>query len=417
MQIWKTYRYLILTVPVIVFLFSFKTCLFLKSETPTFYTYAIVNKSFAGEKNQIAGICNQLKNICDKKNDPTPRWLRIINKDFVTKEFDIENRSEFETQLKEDLKKSKSGQNNYWIITSGDYGIEFIEQHKKIPQLMFCHSSHQLTPQHQKLINKADIIALPIHTIEAEFEKEVGKSTTKLVKTIGVAHNLTQEKIEESYAQNKNSIIIQGPYLGIILGGDAPTPEGKMLYYTQEEAEKLAEYVAQKAVKENFRILILNGPRTGKHDPKTGIEDKSVHRNSNIDKVTQKFMQTLTSKGLKNNKDFQLFDFQFGSQSMYPTVLGAIAQSTENQIIVTGESTSMISEITSLLSPKQITIFTNEAMNKNHFAHIESEFGAGRANILDLLDPEKKLKQTSLQPLEKHYSSAAAMIAYKMFHF
>ena len=55
-----------------------------------FFVTKLTHMLVSGEKNQIAGISNQLKNLCNNKN-----------KDFVTKEFDVENQSEFETQLKE----------------------------------------------------------------------------------------------------------------------------------------------------------------------------------------------------------------------------------------------------------------------------------------------------------------------------
>jgi hypothetical protein len=74
-----------------------------------------------------------------------------------------------------------------------------------------------------------------------------------------------------------------------------------MHYYTSEDAVKLAEYVSNLALKENYVVLVTNGPRTGKYDAKTGKE-LDVHNKNITDHVTLKFTEILN----QNFKNFLL---------------------------------------------------------------------------------------------------------------
>lgn len=192
--------------------------------------------------------------------------------------------------------------------------------------MAMAHSSHQYTKDHGKLRNVVDIVALPKHAVSPETLEAIQSPHTRVIQTAGVAHNLSPADIQQAYHGQKANVPDAQKYLGIILGGDAETPDKKILCYTPEEAGQMAKYVASEIIKENPQphLLILNGPRTGKHDQGTGQVIETSHRNGHIDAVTASFIDTLKKQGLTEGKDFTLFDFQFGKPSAYPVVLGAL---------------------------------------------------------------------------------------------
>lgn len=340
--------------------------------------YLFINPDNVGDKNQILGINKELNNILSNK--------------CVSKEINVSAQSQLNDviiHIRNNINSSKLSV----VITSGDYGINIINALPISANLITCHSSHQLTPNHEKIIDIAKIIALPKHSINDEFRRKIENSKTQLIETVGVSHNLSREELEVEAAKIKDLIPSNGKYIAVILGGDAPTPKGEMLYYTKDSAIKLGDFLSKKIKEEDLCLLILNGPRTGKHNPRTGEVNQEAHRNGNIDYVTKAFVEALESNGLKEGKSFILFDFQFGQSSYYKPVLGTILLN-KGKILVPGESTSMISESIDNL-PCAVTIYLHEAMNEVHRAHVESEYNCGRANILDQNMNFNRVQETS----------------------
>jgi hypothetical protein len=120
------------------------------------------------------------------------------------------------------------------------------------------HLCHMVTSHHANMIGKVDFIAVPVH-VGAELEKAVSGTNTKLIETVGVAHNRQISVIERVYQDDKARLSPSEHYLGVILAGDAPTPENKMLLFTEENARELARFVA--SIVKNRYLLITNGPR------------------------------------------------------------------------------------------------------------------------------------------------------------
>ena len=156
-------------------------------------------------------------------------------------------------------------------------------------------------------------------------------------------------------------------------------------------------------------LLILNGPRTGKHNQMTGEPVATSHRDGRVDAVTTAFIEGLQKQGLNPGQDFTLFDFQFGKPSAYPGVLGAL-HATKSPIFVAGESTSMVSETADCL-PGLVTAYINGAMNENHRKHCASEQEAGRINILENNDGNWKLLQEATVSNSKDSRPASRIIA------
>ena len=303
-------------------------------------------------------------------------------KDANFHEFDIGQEENLKSCI-EKISRDKAEKNI--LIAIGETTISSFSKLLPLRDIMTVHSCHMVTNDHNQLINKINFIVLPLH-IADNFEEKIEGKSTKLIKTIGVSHNRQISTIEDIYNRHKLKIPYRDYYLGVILGGDAPTPSHKILLFIQDNARKLARSIV--SVLGRKHLLIINGPRTGKYNPDHPLnhayeEIKSAHRDEKMDFVTSSFIEKLKKNGLSEDS-FTLFDFKFNSVSNQDMnlLLGAI-RATRSSILVPGESTTAISECIDVLEPKSVIVYKNDAMNKSHIDHVESELKAGRIKVLE----------------------------------
>jgi len=325
-----------------------------------------MDKAFVGDCNQTSGIGNALIRACEKKN------LRYSIKKWYSHNSNI---SEIEGAFthKQNTKKI--------IISSGSFGLNaFSQESPDTDNIYTIWTGHQVFDGLKNIIGKIDILALPKHAITESFRKIIKNSKnmrTKLVETNGVAHNLQKHDL---FKANNNWIgerFLQAPsYIGVFLGGDAPTPDGTIRYFTQEEARLLGQLVAQKAKKSGSCVLITNGPRTGKHDKTSGAVNNFHKKNSQIDPVSMAFIQSMQ----ENNATYQFFDFKFGVPSAYKAILATLMTTPNSQAFVTGESASMVSELCDFMPTGQTYVVSVNSMNRTHKAFVRSMHEAKRIN-------------------------------------
>ncbi len=314
-----------------------------------------------GDENQAHGVVHAYANLV---------------KDIEVKEFNVGEEEKLQSYVKKALiNKDKKP----ILLAVGEKTVSSFAALLPFEGAITIHLCHMVTFDHSKLLGKVDFIALPTHSI-GNFGRRVTGTRTQLIKTLGVSHHRHIEEIEHTYHVDKARIPFKDSYLGVILAGDAPTPENKILLFTEENARELARYVAH--ILNNRHLLIINGPRTGKYDPRTLEEIKGVHRNGKKDFVTQAFLDELIRCHVSSHR-LTLFDFQFSSSTSkdMDLVLGAI-RATQSVILVPGESTSSISESIAVLPPGTVIVYYNTAMNQVHTAHVQSELEAGRIKLL-----------------------------------
>jgi len=326
------------------------------------YIYLLYDGTKAGQRSQVDGVSKSLDTLLSVRP--------------IRKQYDINDKDQLATDIQTHLKKDSK--NTGIILTAEVESIAVLKDLKPQHNVVIAHSCHQFTPDHAQLKDIADIVVLPKHVVTPDIQNNLESGHTKLIQTVGVPHSYTPKNVEESYKQASIKLPQSESYVGVILGGDAPTPDKKTQYYTAEEAVKLAAYITP-YVKGKAHLLILNGPRTGKHDQKTGKPIASSHRDGKVDFVTTSFVEQLKKEGLEEGKDYTLFDFQFDAPSAYPLVLGTLLVK-KGPMYVAGDSTSMISETADCLPKGHVIAYTNGAMNENHRKHCQSEKEAGRDN-------------------------------------
>jgi len=240
------------------------------------------------------------------------------------------------------------------IVTVGQFGINLL-QSQIIPahvKVLLC--THQWFGAMNEL---RDIyITMPEHAINEIIQNIAIVNNLTLIPTQGVLHTMSKEALA---AEDTSAISLHDAKVGVILGGDAETPEGGWKNFTADNARDLADQLVNFQKQTGLKILITNGPRTGR--------SPTAHRAGESDEISEGFLNALQQAGLRQGEDFEFFDFQFAQpgqpslsalKAIVKTVLG-----NKGFMIVPGESTSSISEIRTVMP---IAIYTNSAMNETH---------------------------------------------------
>ncbi len=209
-------------------------------------------------------------------------------------------------------------------------------------------------------IDNSTFLVVPEHAIDHRFE-DLQKRGVKLILISGVIHNKTQENIM------KEEIVDIDPSTQYIamLAGDTQQEDGK---WTKFDRNMLLGFL--KFLPEDKKILILNGPRTGKFKENLEEMDMEAHKTS-VDYITKAVMK-------KNIPNWKVMDFKYGEKSYWEKALKFCLLHTDVALILPGESTSMISEALGLgILP---VIYNHEAMTKNSLNYIN--ILAGEQKIL-----------------------------------
>ena len=140
---------------------------------------------------------------------------------------------------------------------------------------------------------------------------------------------------------------------------------------------------------------MTNGPRTGRFDPETK-EDANFHqKGGSLDPVTQVFMESLSDKSR-----VRLYNFEKGGSSLFKALLGVTSE-TKGSVLVSGESTSMISQAIDTMPKGSVVLYNHGAMQDIHEQHMRDEFLKGRVFFLDTPQEGKEYSFTKSQIQEE----------------
>lgn len=351
--------------------------------------YILSNHENAGDHNQALGIAASYQTLTQYK----------------TKVIDLNAKVDTPLSIKEKIEADLVN-GKVIVVGTGEGGIKEIKKLTPNPDLMICLASHMFLKDlaDPTVLGKVNFIALPSHIPTAD-KLQLG---SKLIETTGVAHNRHAEVADTLYKKwGKMLPLTCKKYIGVALGGDAPTPSHKINFFTEDDATKLAQYITKHA--KNACVVIVNGPRTGKHD-KNGTEILTAHKDGKLDSITSKFKNLLEAK--LDAKNVKVFDFQFNKKTPYNAfdLMAGAVRATKGTMIVPGESTSTISEAIDLIPHGHVVVYNNSAMNESHKTHVQSELAAGRISILENYQDIKSPPPT----IGKPKPSAATVIAQKL---
>lgn len=250
------------------------------------------------------------------------------------------------------------------IVTVGQFGINFLKSYEITAHVKVLLCTHQWFDAMNDL---HDIyITMPEHAIDENVRSIAKNNNLTLLPTQGVLHTMSKETLA---TEDTSVIHLRDAKVGVILGGDAEMPDGSWKVFSTENARKLAEQVAPFQKATNCKLLITNGPRTGK--------SPTAHRNKELDLVSSAFLEILQQAGLKQGEDFEFFDFQFGKLSALKAIIKVVSDN-DGFMIIPGESTTSVSEI---LAVMPAAIYKNDAMNETHALFVDQLV---RANLSTL---------------------------------
>lgn len=371
----------------------------------------IENKERLGDCNQLQGAKTAIIETFKKKG------ISVVPHEYLV--------SNYLDQFKKDFPEKTT--NKKIVLSVNDYGIEALRKMNEQlgNDILTVHLNHQQMTNHDTLLktdeNKygADAVALPKHAIDQKLRDNLKKSTTKLIETAGVSHNVHPEELNEEFKKLAKNIPgldnKKAKYLVVVLGGDTQNPDGKSwLYYPEAEAKALAKYAAQMAQEKGYILLVTNGPRTGQYTPRG--EKRTVHTKGIVDPVTRAFVDSLPENMIQG-KTYELFDFQHGTPSAWKGLLGCLVIHPGSKLLLEGGSTSMVSEaLNNLPKEADVTIFSHSGMNTVHDNHMNSEYEAGHVSTLSKeikLTPRKKVKETKDEPAAQTIANELVSIILK----
>lgn len=351
----------------------------------TTHIYFLTNVSqgkYLGDKNQAIGIKNALTQLLQKNNTKSEHKIDENEIVVLAEEFDVNNLNELEIKICKDMKSDENVIHKQIIIGIGDHGLKVLPALKQKFQgnkdILVTWASHQPVKGFENFLDELDIVALPQHVFVTTDEKVFLGHKAKLVKTIGVAHNVTTDVLKKEFSDwgknEKNQevalkIANSKNLMGVFLGGDAPDSFGQMHKFTQEDAQKFAKILAPQAKRDDFYVLVTNGPRTSPDS-------------------TKSFVDVLKQENIK-----YYFEQFIAGKSAYLPFLGALLEKQiainvkkledeigEVGVFVTGDSTSMVAEILDNFDSDHVYIMQIDSMNKNHESHMDACVYSGLAN-------------------------------------
>lgn len=224
---------------------------------------------------------------------------------------------------------------------------------------------------------KLNHIIIPEATIDDSRKKKVIYSFPKQTLTFAsLSNNLSREELKLTYDNWKDphKPLLDKDYIIIMMPGDAPDTSNKMHYFTKESAKELFNNVYKLWINQGkkHKIIIQNGPRTGKYSPDTGyIRGKHEYHfgqdpSTAIDDVSKYFIQ------LFQEMDYLFLNFAIEINEnnrkiiSYYNPLLYLATQNNNIFIISGASISLIGEIPLYLPANRIILFKPSSMNESH---------------------------------------------------
>lgn len=237
------------------------------------------------------------------------------------------------------------------IIGAGTHGAEAFKSPAQPGKLHVL-----LTWQWLKSFNDlapGTIIVTPQHSVDERFQ-DLTKKGIELICISGVLHTKTKDKIQTEPTDR----IPSSTHFVSMLAGDTQNEDDVWEKYTTSMLDAFLAHLPK-----DQPILILNGPRTGKHleESDTLTLHDAAHR-TETDYITQAVQD-------KNVATWHVVDFKYGGKSLWDGALHFCIKHPNVGLVLPGESTSMISEALSLgIRP---IVYTHTIMTPSSHRYIQ----------------------------------------------
>lgn len=272
-----------------------------------------------------------------------------------------------------------SGCHSKVVLAAGDHGIQWgLALSKQLRPPAFVHISTRLLTKHTDLVGVAQVVVVPAHGVEAASHLTASFAEdprSQLLTSPGIVHGVSKKDLKSAYREFSHLLPKVSRPMAVVLAGDTSVGQGHWQIYTPQEALEFSRRVASLAKSQKRHIIVLNGPRTGLHDPMSGEEVAGVHRTGLPDAVSQAFTNGLIEEGV----DFSFYDDQEGQPHLFKATLGFL-EATGGPILVPGEATYLVATSAHAL-PGLTTVYFHSAMTPLHESHILWQFKHGHVHM------------------------------------
>lgn len=279
---------------------------------------------------------------------------------------------------------AKIGEGKYITFAVGEKGMEALSRLNSSKELDTKHSYTALgIHQYFDVISSLPLnyIAIPEVTLDNKEKKDVvAKIPTKTLMSAVPTNNPTPEALKESYNNwtAPDKPILGGKYIIVMLPGDAPDQNNKMQYYTSASNQDLFNDVHKlwKKLGSDYKVIVQNGPRTGKYDPSTA-QVACAHEYKKggdpkvaVDTISKQFVEALSEAGVPHAFYNFAFEVNGGKKKAISVAnpLLYLAQNSDSYFVPPGESVSMIGQIPLYIDSDRIIAFKPDSMNSAHEA-------------------------------------------------
>lgn len=305
----------------------------------------------------------------------------IINSGHAAEIIETDNAGEqaMLTSLKAFIDRDDILKNKNIIIGAGKSGYEGLTKEEHSQKNRVYLTWQYLTGM--EILPPGTIVVILIHAMD----EKVTALEPKLdfIKIDGVMHTVTPETIK-----NENTKVIDPETnLIVMLGGDTQQMDGSWKLYTTEMALNLVRLIP-----DDKKVLILNGPRTGKHTL-NGRVNEHAHKGE-TDHVTQAVLEVAEDHPL-----WTVADFKYGTPSLWKPALKFCSDHPKVDLILPGESTSMISEALALGICPSVSV--HDAMTSISQRYVDLLTEEKKATIFPSgISPEDIKRQDPIAPQE-----------------
>ncbi len=386
-------------------------------------------------------LCSGLVGDCNNALGVT-RFLAEINKEAIVHRIDFaETAQQTDEQAIEsadvavrsaaekmdEIKASDAG-SKFVVVGAGRLGLSIVATLKmKFPDIYTSWSGHQLPkllltsdlkaklesdkaslPFDESILGKRDFLEATLPNrlaLPGGVEAPKHVLGDRLIRTVGVPHNLTKTDIAheaETWLSKKPEDggipSVEGKKkLVVFLGGDAPDRANVQKHYTPEEAKALADYVVEEFLKKGYFPYITNYPRTGRFDSQSVREEAHSGESSILeptDLVSATFLNSLKEAGFEKGKDFYFADFRFSTRekpsvSVYKALLGI----NPDKAFWPGESMSGAAEGCDFFPNGRIVVYKTGSMNDDQEAGLR--YLLENRTKISYLDPTTRILESS----------------------
>lgn len=237
---------------------------------------------------------------------------------------------------------------------------------------------HQLTEDFKVLAASVDHIVVPETTIKSRADSLIiSRFPNRTLNFAVPTMNLSLDELSNSYDRwdSQDKPDLNDKYIIVMLPGDAIDPKGNMRYFTEDSSQELFNDLNMLWERNGrqHKIIIQNGPRTGKYNSETGEIINSHEYNAGSESVVDHISQGFIDKLENSCMEYKFFNFvteingdERKSSSVYNQLLYLAYN--DNYFIMPGESISMLGQVPLYVRSDKLIVFKSSSLNESHEA-------------------------------------------------